>query len=166
MTVTEKDPKTALQVIADLPPLLPDLQVQMRYVALALDISGSMIPEEFPMFVAEMRAILRRLEVNHVRLMYFDDQLRRDRALKQHEGFPPVDSFGRGGTDYCSVFDRLLRVPPGPAGVFILTDTYGTFPKEVPPWPVFWVTTTEEPRVPFGHVLRFHPEDGGSMELV
>ena len=44
-----------------------------------------------------------------------------------------------------------------PDALIYLTDGYGTFPNDEPPWPVLWIVTADglpDESFPFGTVLR------------
>jgi predicted metal-dependent peptidase len=69
---------------------------------------------------------------------------------------------GRGGTDFCPVFDFVAQEASGPEGwpdlVAYLTDGLGTFPDRPPPYPVVWLLP-EKSRVvpPFGMRIEIPP---------
>lgn len=63
---------------------------------------------------------------------------------------PPV---GGGGTSFTDLIPWMEEQGIVPDVVIILTDMYGTFPTEEPPYPVIWASTTPGIKGPFGETI-------------
>ena len=135
----------------------PSMQVP-GHVVFAIDTSGSMSMELLAGIVGELRAFR---EVFPCRLTV----LQCDAALQSIETFDAMDGYdipkhykihGRGGTDFCPVFDWVAQ-QPDLALVLYATDGMGTFPGYRPEIPVIWLHTPphlESARFPFGAVVK------------
>ena len=102
-----------------------------------------------------------------------------DAAVQSSQDYEPWESsdeglagkwriLGRGGTDFRPAFTWVIERGKEhgmiPDALIYLTDGYGSFPTEEPPWPVLWVVTGDglpEESFPFGSVLRLPPEMHG-----
>lgn len=61
---------------------------------------------------------------------------------------------GGGGTDFRPPFAKIKEMGLEPDMVVYVTDTYGTFPKMEPDYPVIWVSIVDdESRVPWGDFI-------------
>lgn len=63
---------------------------------------------------------------------------------------PPV---GGGGTSFTELIPWMEQEGIVPDVVIILTDMYGTFPTEEPPYPVIWASTSPGMKGPFGETI-------------
>ena len=70
-----------------------------------------------------------------------------------------LDPKGGGGTDFRPVFNEVEDRGIDPACVVYLTDGWGVYPEEEPPYPVLWVLT-QEPSNP-----NYHPPFGEVVTL-
>jgi predicted metal-dependent peptidase len=135
----------------------PSMQVP-GHVVFAIDTSGSMSMELLAGIVGELRAFR---EVFPCRLTV----LQCDAALQSIETFDAMDGYdipkhykihGRGGTDFCPVFDWVAQ-QPDLALVLYATDGMGTFPGYRPEIPVIWLHTPPHlpsASFPFGAVVK------------
>ena len=60
---------------------------------------------------------------------------------------------GGGGTDFCPAFKWTEENGIEPQALVYFTDMYGSFPDNAPPYPVIWVSTSDESKAPFGEVI-------------
>ncbi|CAB3772683.1 hypothetical protein LMG29542_06944 [Paraburkholderia humisilvae] len=63
---------------------------------------------------------------------------------------------GGGGTAFTDPFLRLAREDINPVFVVYLTDTFGRYPDEEPPYPVLWASTVplrSANLAPFGEMV-------------
>jgi predicted metal-dependent peptidase len=60
---------------------------------------------------------------------------------------------GGGGTSFVPVFDRIKAEHIEPDMLIYLTDTYGTFPRQEPDYPVVWASIAKNSKVPFGTLI-------------
>lgn len=56
----------------------------------------------------------------------------------------PLDIKGGGGSSTIPLFDRIAQEEDEPAAVIIFTDLYIDMPADPPPYPVYWVCTTDQ----------------------
>jgi len=139
---------------------LPDMYSEGCTVAVAIDTSGSIGPEEIQAFVSETVGILRSRNVRSIRLFACDAAITLDTTLNAWDPVPE-DFPGGGGTDFCPIFEALADEPQRPACLVYLTDLFGSFPNTPPSYPVLWVSPTEEYDVPFGTHIHFNLDQEG-----
>jgi len=127
--------------------------------AVAIDTSGSISDGELREFLSELRGILSTFRSFRVRLMACDAAVHTDVTATSLDDF---DSFrvkvrGGGGTDFRPVFEALRG--DRTQVLIYLTDGYGTYPENPPPYDVIWVISSEgdDKRPPFGRVLKMSP---------
>lgn len=131
---------------------LPDMFSEGCSVAVAIDTSGSIGPDEIQAFVSETVGILRSRNVRSIRIFACDAAVHLDETLNAWDSIPE-DFPGGGGTDFRPVFDALEDSPQRPACLVYLTDGMGNYPEDPPAYPVLWVMPNEYD-VPFGtHIL-------------
>jgi predicted metal-dependent peptidase len=93
-------------------------------------------------------------------LYYVDTECHGPYPLTTQDELPvPV---GGGGTDFRPFFAAVEaeQCDMHPAVCVYLTDGYGTFPAEPPPWPLLWVLSPgslSTDAVPFGEAVRLIP---------
>lgn len=133
---------------------LPDMYSEGCTVAVAIDTSGSIGPEEIQAFVTETVAILRSKAVRSIRLFACDAAITLDTTLNPWDQIPE-DFPGGGGTDFRPIFDALEESGDRPACLVYLTDLFGSFPDTPPSYPVLWVSPTEDYDIPFGTHVHF-----------
>jgi predicted metal-dependent peptidase len=120
-------------------------------IAIAVDCSGSIGSRQLGLFEAEIRSILAGQRPQLVHVIYFDAAVQKVEAYQAGQPISP-SSMGGGGTDFRPCFDWLDDQGIVPQTLVFLTDLCGTFPSEVPRYPVIWAST-EHRRAPFGEVV-------------
>jgi predicted metal-dependent peptidase len=136
---------------------LPGLRSeQMPPVVIAIDTSGSIGGEELKQFAGEMGAIIEEAKPEVAYQVFCDARVAH--TAEFYPGDPlTFNAKGGGGTSFVPVFDWVKEQEIEPACLIYLTDMYGSYPKEEPPYPVLWASTTKnipssyEP--PFGEVV-------------
>jgi predicted metal-dependent peptidase len=120
-------------------------------IAIAVDCSGSVSPRQLGLFEAEIRSILAGQRPRLVHVLYFDAAVQK---VETYQAGQPISlsPIGGGGTDFRPCFDWLEDREIMPQTLVFLTDLCGTFPNEVPAYPVIWAST-EARRAPFGEVV-------------
>jgi predicted metal-dependent peptidase len=120
-------------------------------IAIAVDCSGSVNARQLGLFEAEIRSILAGQRPRLVHVLYFDAAVQK---VETYQAGQPVSlsPVGGGGTDFRPCFDWLDEQAIVPQTLVFLTDLCGTFPSDVPPYPVIWAST-EARRAPFGQVI-------------
>jgi predicted metal-dependent peptidase len=136
---------------------LETLEGETVSVAVCVDTSGSINNEQIQVFLSEVQSILLAYPHLDCKLYYADAALHGPYALTAYGNLPtPI---GGGGTDFRPFFTQLTGDhSPGTATVAVyLTDGYGYFPLEAPPFPVLWVVTPggrDSAYFPFGETVR------------
>jgi len=120
-------------------------------IAIAVDCSGSVSSRQLGLFESEVRSILAGQRPRLVHVLYFDAVVQRVETYQvgQPVSLSPV---GGGGTDFRPCFEWLGDRGIVPQTLVFLTDLCGTFPEEVPSYPVIWAST-EARRAPFGQIV-------------
>jgi predicted metal-dependent peptidase len=120
-------------------------------IAVAVDCSGSVSARQLGLFQEEIRSILAGQCPRLVHVLYFDAAVQKAESYQAGEPISLVP-IGGGGTDFRPCFDWLRERGIVPQTLVFLTDLWGTFPSEAPPYPVIWAST-ENRRAPFGQVV-------------
>ena len=136
---------------------LENLEGETVFVAVAVDTSGSINNEQVQGFLNEVQSILLAYPHLKCELYYADADLHGPYTVTPYGSLPtPI---GGGGTDFRPFFTRLTREhSPWVTTVAVyLTDGYGFFPSQPPPFPVLWVITPggkDSSQFPFGETVR------------
>jgi len=140
-----------------LPRLCPEEEIE--HGVFIFDTSGSIADSNLEEFCTEIEAILNTIRMKVTILMV-------DAAV--HEPvyhFEPGDFdwrtlkfLGRGGTDFRPAFDWIEDHDIKPTFLCYFTDTYGSFPREAPDYPVLWAVTHPNGKVPWGEYLTMKDE--------
>jgi predicted metal-dependent peptidase len=120
-------------------------------IAIAVDCSGSVNARQLGLFEAEICSILGGQQPRLVYVLYFDAEVHK---VETYQAGQPITlaPTGGGGTDFRPCFRWLEERAITPQNLIFLTDLCGTFPGDVPPYPVLWAST-ETRSVPFGQVI-------------
>ena len=136
---------------------LETLEDETVSVAVAVDTSGSINNEQIHVFLSEVQSILLAYPHLNCQLYYADAALHGPYGLTAYASLPtPV---GGGGTDFRPFFTKLTQEnsPWATTIAVYLTDGYGRFPFQPPPFPVLWVVTPggrDSAQFPFGETVR------------
>lgn len=136
---------------------LETLEGETVRVAVAVDTSGSINNGQIQVFLSEVQSILLSYPHLECQLYYADAELHGPYALTPYASLPtPI---GGGGTDFRPFFTKLTQEnsPWAITVAVYLTDGYGYFPSEAPPFPVLWVVTPggqDSSYFPFGETVR------------
>jgi predicted metal-dependent peptidase len=120
-------------------------------ICIAVDCSGSINARQLGLFEAEVRSILAGQQPRLVHVLYFDTEVQN---VEIYQAGQPVKlaPVGGGGTDFRPCFHWLEERGITPQTLVFLTDLWGTFPGDVPPYPVLWASTGKRD-APFGQVI-------------
>jgi predicted metal-dependent peptidase len=120
-------------------------------IAIAVDCSGSINARQLGLFEAEVRSILEEKRPRLVHVLYFDTEVQK---VETYQAGQPVKlaPVGGGGTDFRPCFHWLEEQGITPQTLVFLTDLWGRFPGDVPPYPVLWASTGKR-EAPFGQVI-------------
>ena len=136
---------------------LETLEGETVHVAVAVDTSGSIDNGQIQVFLSEVQSILLAYPHLDCQLYYADAELHGPHSLSAYARLPaPI---GGGGTDFRPFFTKLAQEnsPWAITVAVYLTDGYGFFPSQSPPFPVLWVVTPggrESSHFPFGETVR------------
>jgi predicted metal-dependent peptidase len=132
---------------------IPSLHSEdLEDVVVAIDTSGSIGQDELETFLAEVCEILATSHRTRAWVLTCDAELHA--VVEASEQTTPEELApalnGGGGTDFRPVFDWIRDRGISPACVVYLTDGYGTYPEQQPPYPVLWVLTRDHMTPPWG----------------
>jgi predicted metal-dependent peptidase len=137
--------------------ILPGLASGGLTLVLALDTSGSISPQDFAEFVAEVDALKGQVRAR-VTLLACDTALAPGAPWRfepwESLGVPPGLK-GGGGTRFTPVFDWLAGEPARPDALLYFTDALGEFPSQPPGYPVLWLVKGNAP-VPWGERVQLN----------
>lgn len=133
---------------------------RLKDVIFAYDTSGSIGEDDLKAFYHETLALFDNFSSFQGWIAMCDADLHSFKEADPSKSFEDFDFYGGGGTDFNPVFDEIKKRGLKPKGLFYFTDTYGDFPDEEPPYPVFWLVRSQVGEnhplpVPFGEVIRF-----------
>lgn len=122
-------------------------------IVFATDTSGSINEELLARFQTEKQQCLDTLRPRRLVDVYCDS------TIHKVEEYAPGDIIakqcpGGGGTDFRPVFERVARMPEPIKCLVYLTDLWGSFPDEAPPYPVIWCVWGSKTAAPFGEVVK------------
>lgn len=137
--------------------ILPGLASGSVTLVLALDASGSISPQDFLEFVAEVDALKGQVRAR-VTLVACDTALVPGAPWRfepwERLTLPP-DLKGGGGTRFTPVFEWIDVERMRPDAVLYFTDALGEFPTQAPDYPVLWLVKGNAP-VPWGERVQLN----------
>lgn len=130
---------------------------QMPPVVIVVDTSGSIGTEELKQFGGELSSIIEEAKPEIAHIVYADARVNGTAEFLPGDliEYKPV---GRGGTDFRPAFKWVEEQGIEPACLIYLTDMYGSFPDEVPEYPVIWASTTKLEGLPANYRAPFGEE--------
>jgi predicted metal-dependent peptidase len=142
--------------------LLPDLYSfdKLKDVVFSYDTSGSISEDDLKSFYLETLNLFSNFSSLQGWIGVCDADLHSFKEVGPQQSFSDFDFVGGGGTDFRPVFEEISRRNMKPKALFYFTDTEGSFPREAPEYPVFWLVKSQigesyKLDVPFGTVIRF-----------
>lgn len=123
-------------------------------VAVGIDTSGSISPDQLREFAGELSAILGECRAPAT-VIYCDAKIHNVQRFEPDDLPLKLEAKGGGGTDFRPVFGWLDESGETFSCLIFFTDLEGTFPKEPPAVPVLWVHSGGglAENVPFGDVV-------------
>ncbi len=132
---------------------LPSLNgEQVQNLVVAIDLSGSIGPEEMAHFFAVLRDILGLYDRVEATVMTFDAAVR-DLWQLTSDSPLPTSGHGGGGTATEPVFEKIRELDLDPYALVVLTDGYASYPETPPFYPVLWVLAPNHETPPWGQSL-------------
>jgi predicted metal-dependent peptidase len=120
------------------------------------DSSGSVFDETQAQFDAEILAVNDSLRPRRLVVLDCDTRVTQMQVFERGDPVDLLPVRGGGGTAFTDPFRRISREEVNPAFVVYLTDTFGEYPDEEPPYPVLWASTVPLRRArlaPFGEMV-------------
>lgn len=143
-----------------MPSLVSD---QLPPVVLVMDTSGSIGQRELDRFGRAVSDILEMYDTTAV-VIYADCKVQHVEEYTRQDLPLPLKAYGGGGTSFEPAFTYVKQNEINPCCLIYLTDLYGRFPLNPPPFPTMWVVESYTPesvigRVPFGEVVKMSGSD-------
>mgnify|MGYP001564619227 CR=1 FL=1 len=135
---------------------------RMGPMVIAVDTSGSIGARALTVFGAEINAIIEDVSPERVHVVYCDAEVNHVDEFDSDTYPIKLQPVGGGGTRFEPVFDWIEQQGIFPTCLVYLTDTYGSFPKKEPDYPVLWASTGGS-TVPFGDLLKIDPTQERNM---
>ena len=127
---------------------------QLGTTVIFRDASGScMSPYQQAEFTSNINSILSDVRPSKVIVADFEMGVTQWSEVEPGELEFTRRPLGGGGTSFRELFTWLDEQGIVPEVVIILTDMYGSFPTEVPDYPVIWASTSQGVGAPFGEVI-------------
>ena len=134
--------------------MLPSLRSEgLGVIVVAVDTSGSIRSNQklLNAFLTELQSILDTTRPEVIHMIDCDARVQAHHEFRQGDDLRKTQFGGGGGTDFRPVFNYVEKHDLNPACLIYLTDLYGDFPANPPPYPTLWLNY-DDPRtkVPFG----------------
>ncbi|RMH10701.1 MAG: hypothetical protein D6698_17350 [Gammaproteobacteria bacterium] len=120
------------------------------YAACQID-NGSPEPRTYMDQAISEVEYIRKDHNLRVYLLNCDADVHRAEWIEPYEDLPSL--IGGGGTSFVPIFEHIEKENLNPDFVVVLTDGYGDYPPDPPPYDVIWVIFGEY-QPPFGEVIR------------
>lgn len=144
------------------PFMLPELfsYDRVKDVVFAYDTSGSISADDLNAFFQETLELWGQFPNLSGWSAVCDADIQTFKEITPDSSKEEMGFKGGGGTSFVPVFDEIEKRNLHVKALFYFTDTYGSFPREVPPYPVFWLVRSyigdpADYRLPFGQVIKF-----------
>jgi predicted metal-dependent peptidase len=132
---------------------LPGLHSQsLGTVVIVTDDSGSIGDDILQAFAGEIDDIRQSGQPERTVVISCDAEINHVDDLTMDDTFK-MECHGGGGTDFRPPFKWLEQQGIEPACLVYLTDLYGPFPSNPPPYPVLWCSINDQ-KAPWGETLR------------
>jgi len=134
---------------------MSDKQPQLK-LYVGVDTSGSIGEDEMQYFLSEIYSIVKQFMFVEMKVLFCDAKVHEVQSVKTREDIYKLTPKGGGGTSFVPVFDYIQKEHPGRDDILLyLTDGYGQFPKNKPPYNVVWLSISSKREVdyPFGQVV-------------
>lgn len=127
-------------------------------VVLGVDTSGSINDQTLNRWFGEMKGILQDVKPQRLVVIWCDASVGRVDDVEDTDDLSRLKlkkAPGGGGTSFVPVFDAVKEMGLTPSACIYLTDGYGTFPSEAPPYPILWGSIgADASAFPFGEVIK------------
>ncbi len=138
-------------------------RVKNLNAVVAVDTSGSISNEEFSKFLTEVLSLTNQFSMLRIDLIDCDCKIKNVFEINERNKakLRNIKMNGYGGTDFRPVFKWIRKKKMNKIDCLIyLTDGYGNFPDSKPSYPVFWISTSDNVKYPFGRRIPLKLRDG------
>jgi predicted metal-dependent peptidase len=115
---------------------------EMGPVVFAYDTSASITPVEIQKFNDEAESVIEEVKPEYTLVLQADARVNDVQRFEKGDSYTPATVKGRGGTNFCPVFEYVEKEGIRPACLIYVTDLEGPYPPVAPDYPVLWVCTT------------------------
>lgn len=123
-------------------------------IVVGIDTSGSIGQKILDVFFGEMRGILDDVRPTEIHVVWCDARVHKVDTVDDSNDISTLKAAGGGGTDFRPVFDWIDKEGVTPEALVYLTDGLGSFPKDMPAYPVIWgAIKGYNVKYPFGDVV-------------
>jgi predicted metal-dependent peptidase len=130
---------------------------QCALVVAALDTSGSIGEDALNAAASEIQAISNHVE--ELILLVCDARVQKVVYGSEIDAWVAAGKApGGGGTDHRPVFEWIESQRLRPDLFVGLTDLKSHFPEQAPPYPVLWVTASNDASAPWGHTITINAQ--------
>lgn len=123
----------------------------LKEIIFAFDTSGSVTQQMLTKYYMETIKMFQTFHSFEGWVTSCDWELQSFEAINSQTDFEDFKFRGGGGTSFNPVFKEVEARNIKPRALFYFTDLYGDFPEVEPPYPVIWITGSDDVEVPFGH---------------
>ena len=122
-------------------------------IVIAVDTSGSISQSQLNEFSSELFSIISDFSAE-IHVLYCDTKIQKEEFYSSGDLPSSLKARGGGGTDFRPVFNWIEEHGLIPSCLIYFTDLYGSFPEEIPFYPVLWIVNSSEESIPFGELLK------------
>lgn len=123
-------------------------------IVVGVDTSGSIGQSTLDVFFGEMRGIIDDVRPSEIHIVWCDSKVHHVDTVEDSQDIDGLKAHGGGGTAFAPVFEWIDENNVTPDALVYLTDGLGSFPKDIPAYPVIWgAIKGYGVKYPFGDVV-------------
>lgn len=126
--------------------------VALGELVAVIDTSGSIDQAILNSFVELLTDLHDSMNPERTHLVWADADVAGVQTFERDDEIADLKPAGFGGTDFRPAF-RWIEENADPVCVFYLTDLWGSFPDQAPPWPTLWLCINDQV-APFGETVK------------
>ena len=141
---------------------LPDLRSenQIKKVAVAFDVSGSVTEEQIKAFLNEMKLIKNQLNPEVMDVVSFNHNIVDIFQIESNDDMDKVHMKISGGTDLYPVFNHYLKPENQPNFLIVFSDLYCTPIEKPTPFDTIWICIdNKKAKTNFGKLIHINSEE-------
>ena len=132
---------------------LPSAKSEHLYLAVGIDVSGSIDEKQIQLFISELESLLMTFSNFKIDLFFIDSKIKAHYTYENGDTFDYAIPSG-DSTDFRPIFDYIETNFLTPDVIIYFTDADGIFPTHEPLIDTIWIVHGENSNIPFGKVIK------------